>query len=810
MTEDARAVIIGGGVGGTSIAYHLTELGWGDVVLLDRAELTSGSTFHSAGLVGQLRSSVTLTRMMMYSVELYRRLRDDTGIDPGWHEVGSLRLASSEERIQELRRLSGWGKTFGLPLEIVSTDRALELFPLFDPSGIRGAAFLPTDGHLDPSGLTFALAEGARRRGASIRTGVRVTGIDVERGRVRGVRTDAGDIRTDVVVNAGGMYANQLGAMAGVEVPVVPFAHEYLLTKPIDGVTPNLPTMRDPDRLVYFRGEAGGGLVMGGYERHPAPWMVKDGPPATFNHELLPEDWPRFEPLAENAFGLVPALQEAEVVRLINGPEAFTPDGEFILGESEVRGFFVAAGFCAHGIAGAGGIGKVIAEWIVHGEPEFDVWKMDIRRFGPQYRDRSYAEIRAHEIYATYYDIHYPNEERSAGRPLKTAPTYERLRSLGAEFGEKSGWERANWMRSNEDPSLQELRPRGWAGIHWSSAIPAEHRATRDRAGLFDESSFAKIEVSGPGACDFLQYLCANDVDRPVGTVVYTQLLNRRGGIESDLTVTRLDEDRFRLVTGTAFGNHDLGWIRKHLPETDPPEVRDATVELCCFALWGPRAREILASVTEADLSNASFPYMRARQVTVTGARCLVQRVSYVGELGWEIYPAAEDALGVFEALRSAGSPLGLMLGGYRAIDSLRLEKAYRAWGSDVTPEETPLEAGLGFAVGFDKDADFIGRAALERQRDGGVTRRLRLLVLEDVRAVALGNEPVRADGRIVARVTSGGLGYSVGESLAFAYVPVEVEAAGSRLEVEVFGDWIPATVSERPRWDPAGARIRA
>ncbi|HYX80494.1 MAG TPA: FAD-dependent oxidoreductase, partial [Actinomycetota bacterium] len=319
MTEDARAVIIGGGVGGTSIAYHLTELGWGDVVLLDRAELTSGLTFHSAGLVGQLRSSVTLTRMMMYSVELYRRLRDDTGIDPGWHEVGSLRLASSEERIQELRRLSGWGKTFGLPLEIVSTDRALELFSLFDPSGIRGAAFLPTDGHLDPSGLTFALAEGARRRGASIRTGVRVTGIDVERGRVRGVRTDAGDIRTDVVVNAGGMYANQLGVMAGVEVPVVPFAHEYLLTKPIDGVTPDLPTMRDPDRLVYFRGEAGGGLVMGGYERHPAPWMVKDGPPATFNHELLPEDWPRFEPLAENAFGLVPALQEAEVVRLING-----------------------------------------------------------------------------------------------------------------------------------------------------------------------------------------------------------------------------------------------------------------------------------------------------------------------------------------------------------------------------------------------------------------------------------------------------------------------------------------------------------
>jgi glycine cleavage system T protein len=810
VTEDARAVVIGGGVGGASIAYHLTELGWSDIVLLERAELTSGSTFHSAGLVGQLRSSVTLTRMMMYSVELYRRLRDESGVDPGWHEVGSLRLASSAERIQELRRLSGWGKTFGLPLEILSTEAALERFPLFDPTGVEGAAFLSTDGHLDPSGLTFALAEGARRRGASIRAGVRVTGVEVERGRVRGVKTDHGAIRTDVVVNAGGMYANQIGRMAGVEVPVVPFAHEYLLTRPIEGVTVELPTMRDPDRLVYFRAEAGGGLVMGGYEREPAPWMVADGPPGTFNHELLPEDWRRFEPLAEHAFGLVPALASAGVVRLINGPEGFTPDGEFILGESEVRGFFVAAGFCAHGIAGAGGIGRVMAEWIVEGEPELDVWKMDIRRFGPQYRDRSYAEVRAHEIYATYYDIHYPNEERSAGRPLKTAPTFARLSELGAEFGEKSGWERVNWMRSNEDPRLERFRPRGWAGMHWSSAIPAEHLGTRERAGLFDESSFAKIEVSGRGACDFLQRVCANDVDRAVGTVVYSQLLNRRGGIESDLTVTRLADDRFRIVTGTAFGQHDLAWIRKHLPDADPPEVRDVTQAFGCFALWGPRAREILATLTDADLANDALPYLRAREIAVRGIPCLVQRVTYVGELGWEIYPAAEHALAVFERLLKAGRPHGMVLGGYRAIDSLRLEKGYRAWGSDLTPEETPLEAGVGFAVAFGKDADFIGRSALEAQRAEGVAKRLRFLVLDDPGAVALGNEPVRADGRIVARITSGGLGYSVGESLAFAYIPVEVEAAGSPLEVEVFGDWVPATIADRPRWDPSGDRIRA
>jgi len=807
--DEARAVVIGGGVAGASVAYHLTELGWNDVVLLERSDLTSGSTFHSAGLVGQLRSSVTLTRMMMYSVELYRRLKQETGVDPGWHEVGSLRLASSAERIMELRRLAGWSKTFGLPLEIVSTERALELFPHFDPQGIEGAAFLPTDGDLDPSGLTFALVEGARRRGAEIRTGVRVTGIDVKRGRVHGVRTDHGDLRTGIVVNAGGMYANQLGRMAGVEVPVVPFAHEYLLTKPIEGVRPGLPSMRDPDRLVYFRGEAGGGLVMGGYERNPAPWMVADGPPPDFNHTLLPEDWERFEPLAEAAFGLVPALASAEIVKLMNGPEAFTPDGEFILGESDVRGYFVAAGFCAHGIAGAGGIGKVMAEWIVEGEPEFDVWKMDIRRFGPQYGDRSYAQARAVEIYSTYYDIRYPNEERQAGRPLKTAPTYARLIELGAEFGEKSGWERVNWFTSNEDAALEVLRPRGWAGKHWSTAIAAEHLGTRERAGLFDETSFSKIEVTGPGACDFLQGLCANDVDRPPGTIVYTQLPNRRGGIECDVTVTRLADDRFRILTGTAFGHHDLGWIRKHLPEGGP-ELRDVTAELACLGLWGPLTREILSAVTDADLSNEAFPYLSAREVTIAGVPCLAARVTYVGELGWELYPAMEDALAMFEALLAAGAPHGMILGGYRAIDSLRLEKAYRAWGSDLTPEETPPEAGLGFAVRLDKEKDFVGREALERQRAEGVEKRLRCLVLDDPRSVALGNEPVRADGRIVARITSGGLGYSVGESLAFAYVPTAVEEQGAALEVEVFGEWVRATTSDEPRWDPAGERIRA
>ena len=807
--SQARAVIIGGGVAGASVAYHLTQLGWSDIILADRAELTSGSTFHSAGLVGQLRSSVTLTRMMMYGVELYRRLAEETGADPGWHEAGSLRLASSAERIQELRRLSGWGKTFGLPLEIVSTSEALELFPLFDPTGVEGAAYLPTDGWLDPSGLTMALAAGARRRGARILTRTPVTGIHVNRGRVEGVETDQGDIQTEIVVNAGGMFANEIGRMAGVEVPVVPMSHQYLITKPIDGVRPDFPTMRDPDRLVYFREDAGG-LVAGGYERDPAPWHVDTPIPQDFNHKLLAEDWERFEPLARGAFGLVPSLNDAEIVKMVNGPEAFTPDGEFILGESEVRGFFVAAGFCAHGIAGAGGVGKVMAEWIVDGEPEFDVWRMDIRRFGAQYRDREYAKVRAVEIYSTYYDIHYPGEERQAGRPLKTGTTYDRLGELGAEFGEKSGWERANWFRSNEDERLEALRPRGWSGQHWSTAIPAEHLATRERAGLFDETSFAKIEVRGPGACDLLQYLCANDVDRAAGAVVYTQMLNRRGGIESDVTVTRLAEDRFRIVTGTAFGNHDLGWIRKHLPDDGSVVAEDVTAKLGCIGLWGPRARDILSVVCDDDLSNEGFPYMAARNVTAAGVSCLALRVTYVGELGWELYPDMVDALPLWDALLGAGRDHGVVPAGYRAIDSLRLEKGYRTWGADITPEETPFEAGLGFAVRLNKDADFIGREALERRRAEGVRQKLCCLTLADPRAATLGNEPVRFGDDVVSRITTGGIGYSVGTSVAFAYLPPALAEVGTQLSVEVFGDWVEAEIAAEPLWDPSGARIRS
>ena len=816
MVEHAQAVIIGGGVGGTSIAYHLTELGWRDVVLVDRAGLTSGSTFHSAGLVGQLRSTTTLTRMMMYGAALYRRLGAETGVDVSWHEVGSLRLASTPARFEELQRQVGWARTFGLPLELLTTAETLARFPLMDPSGVLGAVFLPTDGWLDPSNLAFALAAGARARGARILTEHRVTAIRVDGGRARGVTTDRGEIVADVVVDAAGMCAPEVGRLAGVDVPIIPMAHQYLLTKPLAGVTPDMPTMRDPDNLVYFREEVGG-LCMGGYERDPDPWAL-DGVPPDFNGRLLPPDWPRFEPLMQGAVRRVPSMADAEVTRLINGPEAFTPDNEFILGESAVRGFFVAAGFCAHGIAGAGGIGQQVARWIVDGEPELDLWKMDIRRFGPQYRSQAYTLARTYENYATYYDIHYPNEERQAGRPLRLSPAYEELAALGAVFGEKSGWERPNWFAGNEDGAgvatraeLEAQRPRGWAGEHWSPAIGAEALACRQRAALFDESSFAKIEVAGPGAYAFLQGLCANDVDRPVGSIVYTQLLNRRAGIESDFTVTRWSEDRFLIVTGTAFGNHDLGWIRQHAPDDGSVQLRDITAARACLGLWGPLAREILAPLTRDDLSDAAFPYLTAREITIGSVPALALRVTYVGELGWELYPPSEYGRTLWRTIWAEGQPHGLVAGGYRAIDALRLEKGYRVWSSDITPEDTPDMAGLNFAVRLDKPGGFIGQAALRASREAGPPpRRLRCVVLDDPRSIALGNEPVRVAGRVVGRVTSGGFGYAVERSIAYAYLPAVHAAFGTRVEVDVFGTWVGGVVSREPLYDPANERIRA
>jgi glycine cleavage system aminomethyltransferase T/glycine/D-amino acid oxidase-like deaminating enzyme len=713
LPDRARIVIIGGGVGGTSIAYHLAQLGERDVVLLDRDELTSGSTFHSAGLVGQLRGSVSLTRMMMDSVTLYRTL------DCGWVECGGIRLACTPEREQEVLRQVAWAKTFGLPLELLGAEAAQALFPLMVTDGVRCASYLSTDGYLDPSQLTFALAAGARDGGCRIFTHTRVTGIDVEHGplggRVRGVQTEWGPIEAEIVVNAGGMFAAELGRLAGVRVPIVPFAHEYLVTQPFRerSADEHLPTLRDPDLLVYFR-EEGAGLVMGGYERASAPWALDahqlDAIPADFNGQLLEEDWPRFEQIAVNSRERVPVMDDVTVTKLINGPEAFTPDNEFCLGETDVRGFFVAAGFCAHGLAGAGGVGKAMAEWIVAGEPSLDLWHMDIRRFGPHYRSPSYTLKRTKEVYETYYDIRYPGHERDAGRPLRVSSAYSWHADHGASFGEKSGWERVNWYESNAGAGDESLRPNGWAGKLWSPAIGVEHRATREAAGLFDESSFAKLELEGSGAAELLEQLCDNRVARDVGQITYTQMLNRRGGIECDFTVARLAEERFAIVTGTAFGNHDRSWIASHLPADGSVRLTDVTARSACFGLWGPRARDILAPLTSDPLD---FGYMRLREITVGDVPVRAVRVTFVGELGWELYCPTEYGAALWRTLWEAGQPHGLIAGGYRAIDSLRLEKGYRVWAADITPDDTPLEAGLGFCVRQDKT--FIGLSSARR-----------------------------------------------------------------------------------------------
>jgi glycine cleavage system aminomethyltransferase T/glycine/D-amino acid oxidase-like deaminating enzyme len=814
LPASAAVVVIGGGVGGASVAYHLAERGLTDVVLLDRAELTSGSTFHSAGLVGQLRADPTLTRMNMYSVELYRRLQQ-TELPPGWVECGGIRLASSAERMAEIRRQISWATAFGLPLKEISAAEAHQLFPLMDPAGVVGAAMLASDGYVDPSQLCQSLAGLARQAGVQIHPHTRVTAIDAERGRVARVHTDRGTIACEVVVNCGGMFAAEIGRMLDVRIPLVPMSHQYVVTDAfLERREHPLPTLRDPDLLVYYRQEVDG-LVMGGYERDPAPWTADattyDDIPSDFNGKLLPESWDRFEEITANSQVRVPAMADVGLRKVINGPEAFTPDNEFILGETEVDGFFVAAGFCAHGIAGAGGIGKVMADWIVDGDPGMDVWHMDVRRFGAQYRSPSYTLARTVETYATYYDVVYPGHEREAGRPLRTTPAYPWHVAHGASFGEKSGWERVNYYACNEALGDESCRPRGWAGRHWSPAIAAEHAATREAAALYDESSFAKLMVTGPDAAGLLEWVCDNHVARSVGDITYTQALNRRGGIESDFTVTRVDDDSFMVVTGTAFGSHDRAWLRQQARRRSAAvRIDDVTGQFVTYALWGPESRAILRSLTGADLGNAAFPFMTAQEISVGDVPVRALRVTFTGELGWELYAPVEYGAALWSAVWEAGKEHGLVAGGYRAIESLRLEKGYRVWSTDVTPETNPYEAGLGFCVKLDKPGGFEGADALAEVKDRGVTRRLRCLTLHDPRSVALGSEPVRIGDEVCGRVTSGGLGYTVGASIAFAYLPVDDSKPGTEVTVNVFGEWVPGEVCDQPLYDPKSTRVLA
>ena len=808
----ARLVIIGGGVVGCSVAYHLTRLSWKDVVVLERKTLTGGSTFHAAGLVGQLRSSASITQLLKYSVELYSKLEAETGQATGWKANGGLRLACNHERLAEIKRQATTAHSFGLEMHLLSPGEAKELWPLMEVSDVIGAAFLPTDGQASPSDLCQALAKGAKMEGAKIIEGCRVTGFDIRDGRVAGVQTDLGNIECEVAVNCCGIWARECGRLANVSVPVQPMQHQYLVTEPIEGVTGDLPTLRDPDRLCYFKEEVGG-LVMGGYELDPMPWTPQDGIPRDFHFQLLDSDWDQFEGLFLQAAGRVPSLENAGIRQLINGPEAFTPDGSFILGEApELPGYFVGTGFNAYGIAANGGAGRALAEWIVGGEPSMDLWPVDIRRFGAHHRDTKFLIERTTEATGKHYTMAWPSEEHESGRPLKTSPLYLRLKSAGACFGSKFGWERPNWFA----PAGVEPRDEpSYGRANWFEHVAREHRQTREAVSLFDESSFAKYRVDGPDAERALSWVCANDVAVPPGRLVYTQLCNKRGGIEADLTVCRLSENEFYIVTGTGSAARDFNWIERNLPADCDVQLADVSQEHAVLGLMGPMAREVLEQATDADLSNEAFPFATSQEIQIAGATVRAMRVTFVGELGWELHMPVESAGAVYDRLMELGQEHGIANAGYRAIDSLRLEKGYRIWGADVTPDHTPLEAGLGWAAKLKTDTPFLGREALEQQKANGLAKRLTFFAVDDPEVVLLGRETIYRNGERVGWLTSGGFGHTVGQSLGMGYVRNKAGVdreflTGGEYELEVACERVPASLSMQPAYDPKSERVKA
>jgi 4-methylaminobutanoate oxidase (formaldehyde-forming) len=807
----ARAVVIGGGIMGCSTAYHLAKLGWKDVVVLERASLTSGSTFHAAGLVGQLRSSASITQLLKYSVELYDRLEKETGQATGWKRNGGLRLACNAERWTEVRRQATTAHSFGLEMHLLSPQEARELWPLMEIGDLVGAAFLPTDGQVSPSDLAQALIKGARLAGVRTIEDCPVEAILIDNGRVQGVRTAHGTIRSEVVVNCAGLWARQLGELAGVCVPVTPVQHQFMVSEPIDGVRPGLPTLRDPDRLVYFKEEVGG-LIMGGYERDPIPWAL-GGIPAGWTFKLIEPNWEHFESLASAAMARVPALETAGARQLVNGPEAFTPDGSFILGEAPgLGGFFVGAGFNAYGIAAAGGAGLALAEWIVSGEAQRDLWPVDIRRFGAHHRDAAWSRARTLEAYGRHYTMAWPHEEHEAGRPLRTSPLYPRLRAARACFGEKLGWERPNWFAP---PGVEPHDVYTYGHQNWFAAVGDEHRAAREAVALFDETSFAKFTLRGRDAPAALAWICANDVGGEPGALTYTQMLNRRGGIECDLTITCLERDAFYIVTGTGYATHDFDWIARSIPAGIDARLDDVTATRAVLGLMGPRARDVLAAVTDADVGNDAFPFLTARELEIAGQRVLALRVTFVGELGWELHVPVAGADAVYDALLEAGAAHGIRNAGYRAIESLRLEKGYRVWGRDLTPDHTPLEAGLGFAVKLQGDVPFAGREALEKQRAAGVRRLLATFTVDDPSVVLLGRETIYRNGERAGWLTSGGFGYTIGKPIGMGYVRGEraIDRAfvrGGRYELEVAGERLPCAVHLRALHDPEMRRVRS
>ncbi|MCO5063983.1 MAG: FAD-dependent oxidoreductase [Rhizobiaceae bacterium] len=815
LPSHARIVVIGGGIIGCSTAYHLARDHKAEVVLLEQGKLTSGSTWHAAGLVGQLRSSASITRVLKYSVDLYKRLDEETGLATGWKMTGCLRLATNEDRWTEFKRLATTARSFGMEMHLVSPEEVKKMWPLMDTPDLVGASWLPTDGQANPSDIAQSLAKGARLHGAKIVEDVRVTGFLMDGQRITAVQTTQGDIACEIVVNCAGQWARQVGAMAGINVPLQPVKHQYIITEKIDGLSSNAPTIRDPDRRTYFKEEVGG-LVMGGYEPNPQPWetgLSGGDVPNDWEFRLFDDDYDHFEQHMTQAIARVPALERVGVKQMINGPESFTPDGNFILGSApECANMFVGAGFNAFGIASGGGAGWALAQWAIDGEAPLDLWVVDIRRFSGLHRDRQWVKDRTLEAYGKHYTIGFPHEEYESGRPAIVSPLYERLKARRAVFGSKLGWERPNWF-AREGEEARDIYSMGRQ--NWFDTVGKEHRHVREAVGLFDQSSFAKYEMKGADAQKALDWICANDVSKPAGRLTYTQLLNTRGGIEADLTVARLAEDHFYIVTGTGFRTHDLAWIADHVDPAFDATLTDVTERFGTLSLMGPKARDVLASVTDADVSNEAFPFGHVREIGIAGATVRALRITYVGELGWELHIPIEATGDVFDALMKAGEEFGIRLAGYRAIESLRLEKGYRAWSSDITANDTPLEAGLGWAVKLRKNVDFLGRRALENTVGKPLQKQLATFTVEDPDIVLLGRETILRDGQPVGYLTSGGYGYTVGRNIGLGYVRnsdgvADEWLASGKYELVVAMRNVPAKIHIEPLYDPAAEKVKS
>ena len=811
LPSEARVVIVGGGIIGCSLAYHLTKLGWRDVLLLERRQLTCGTTWHAAGLVGQLRATATLTKLAQYTTDLYTTLEAETAQATGFKQNGSLSIATDMERFEELKRGASMARIFGLEVEVVTPSEAASLWPLLNVEGVVGGVFLPKDGQTNPIDTTMALAKGARQGGAKVIEGVKVTGIHQARGRVTGVATTEGDVKAEFVVNCGGMWARDIGAMAGVCVPLHACEHFYVLTEEMAELPSNLPVLRDLSGCAYYKEDAGK-ILLGAFEPNAKPWG-SDGISEDFCFDELAEDFDHFMPVLENAMSRVPALENIGIRKFFNGPESFTPDVSYLLGEApELGNFYVAAGFNSIGIQSAGGAGKALAEWIVEGHPTMDLADVDIKRMAPFQNNKAYLRERVSESLGLLYAMHWPYHQKETARGLRRSPFHDRLAARGACFGEVAGWERPNWFAPEGVAPRYEY---SYGRQNWFDFAAAEHRAVREGVALFDQSSFAKFLVQGRDAESVLQRICANDVAVPPGKVVYTQWLNERGGIQSDLTVTRLAEDSFMVVTGAAVAWRDLVWLKRHLPEDANVFVTEVTSGTSTLGLMGPKSRELLQRLSSADFSNEAFPFGSSQEIDLGMVRLRALRINYVGELGWELYIPSEFAPGVFDTIADEGAALGLRMAGMHVLDSCRLEKGYRHWGHDITEVDTPLEAGLGFACALEKNIPFIGRDALLAQKEKGLTKRLVQFALEDPEPLLYHNEPVYRDGVMVGYLSSGNYGHHLGRSIGLGYVSqggdlvtADYINSGS-YEIEVACERYPAKASLRPLYDPKSERVK-